>query len=82
MCGGCGLGSAKSWSSPQCNGCYDVFRMFLHIPVTWCFGSCRCETHCSGCMSVTGGLVVGRKPVLRACFVVQSSTGTCFVQAL
>ena len=52
VCGGCGLGSAKSWSSPQCNGCFDVFRVFLHIAVTWCFGSCGCETHCNGCMSV------------------------------
>ena len=54
VCGGCGLGSAKSWSSPQCNGCFDVFRVSLHIAVTWCFGSCGCETHChcNGCMSV------------------------------
>ena len=29
MCGGCGLASARSWSSPHFNGCFDVFCVFF-----------------------------------------------------
>ena len=67
MCGGCGLGSAKSWSSPQCNGCFDVFRVLLHIAVTLCFGSRGCETHCNGCMSVACGLMWGGSRSTKPC---------------
>ena len=67
MCGGCGLGSAKSWSSPQCNGCFDVFCVFLHIAVTLCFGSRGCETHCNGCMSVACGLLWGGSRSTKPC---------------
>ena len=52
VCGGCGLGSAKAGSSPHCNGCFDVFCLFLHIAVTLCFGIFACKTHCNGCMIV------------------------------
>ena len=50
--GGCGLGSAKAGSSPHCNGCFDVFCLFLHIAVTLCFGIFACKTHCNGRMIV------------------------------
>ena len=36
--GDLGKGSAKGRSSSHCSGCFNVFRVFLHIAVTWCFG--------------------------------------------
>ena len=58
---GGGLGSAKAWSSPHFNGCFDMFCLFLHIAVTWCFGIFACKTHFNGCMIV----VVFCSPVRR-----------------
>ena len=59
MCGGCELGSAKAPSSLRRSGCFDVFCLFLHIAVTWCFGIFACKTHCNGCMNVAWGLIWG-----------------------
>ena len=58
--GGCELGSAKAGSSPQCNGCFDVFCLFLHIAVTSCFGILACKTHCNGCIVICVAMCVER----------------------
>ena len=34
-------GVLKKWSSRHYSGCFDVFRMFLHIAVAWCFGTLK-----------------------------------------
>ena len=61
MRGGCGLGSAKAGSSPHCNGCFDVFCLFLHIAVTWCFDIFAAERIVMAPWMLHG-LRLGRKP--------------------
>ena len=59
--------------SPHCNGCFDVFCLFLHIAGTWCFGIFACRTHCNGCMNVAWVLIWGEswstKPYVFPCKV-------------
>ena len=36
---------ATNRRSPHCNGSFDLFRAFLHMAVTWCFGVFGYKTH-------------------------------------
>ena len=57
-------------------GCFDVFCVFFCIAVRCCFGTCGCETHCTGWMNVAWGLCWAEsrstKPCVFPCKVAKS----------